>query len=476
MEFSKGQSRFLDSKKAKVQVLKGELGTGKTTVSLYKGVDFENNYCIYNDDKVAFITSSKDKVKVANEIYKSAKNDMKYEFYSLFTISEKSKFDILTINDLIDLYAKAYMREQKLTFKYSKKSFRIKKVELVYNLFRKENKLTKFLAKVDLEYLLEEIEWIKSCAFELSEYLEVSRRGRKKSIRANSLTREQIFEISSKYTFELQSSGYMDKYDEVLFAIKKASKVKKEYAHIILDDCESLTRAEFKFIEAIKNNKYGMYLFILNKADSSRENIWLTKGRNISTIVNTKIKNFVFKNKFDVKKEVVSAIENYLYKDIIHGKNFEFMIDSMDVADEVILYKDGVEESVKSKKLLAVPVYSNIAAGNPIEMNDLAQAHMQLPQEFLGKEKEVFMLSVKGDSMIDKGIDNGDFVIIKKQASAYHNDIVAVDINGSATLKTLNLNAPKPLLMPANEKYEPIKLEGKEVNILGTVLGILKKK
>ena len=76
---------------------------------------------------------------------------------------------------------------------------------------------------------------------------------------------------------------------------------------------------------------------------------------------------------------------------------------------------------------------------------------------------------------IDKGIDSEDFVVVKKQAAAYHNEIVAVDINGSATLKTLNLNAPKPLLMPANEKYEPIKLEGEEVNILGVVLGILKK-
>ncbi|MGL5067951.1 MAG: LexA family protein [Sarcina sp.] len=475
MEFSRGQSRFLDSKKAKFQVLKGELGTGKTTVSLYKGVDFENNYCIYNNDRVAFITSSKDKVKVASEIYKDAKSDMKNEFYSLFTLDNKSKFDIVTINDLVELYSKSYMREQKLSLKYSKKSLRINKLENVYNFFKKENKLSRFLEKVSLDYLLEEIEWIKSCAFVLSEYLEISRKGRKKSIRVNSVTREQIFSICQKYSFELQNSGYMDKYDEVLFAIEKANKMKKEYAHVILDDCENLIRAEFKFVESIKNNKYGMYVFILNKINSTREHIWLAKGRNISTVVSAKTKNFILKNKFNVKKNVVSTIENYQYKDIIHGKKFDFMIDNMEATAEVILYKDGVEESVKSKDLISVPVYSNIAAGNPIEMNELAKANMNIPRRFLRKENEVFMLSVKGDSMIDKGIDSGDFVVVKKQAAAYHNEIVAVDINGSATLKTLNLNAPKPLLMPANEKYEPIKLEGEEVNILGVVLGILKK-
>ena len=88
----------------------------------------------------------------------------------------------------------------------------------------------------------------------------------------------------------------------------------------------------------------------------------------------------------------------------------------------------------------------------------------------------MFMLHVKGDSMIEKNINNGDFVIIKSQNSAYHNEIVAVDIDGSATLKTLNLNSEEPLLMPANAKYEPIKLKGKESNILGIVLGILKNK
>lgn len=79
-----------------MQVLKGEFKTRKTTISLYKGVDLENNYCIYQNDKVAFITSTASKVKDVKEIYSCAKDKMKNGFYSLFSLSNKTKLDILT--------------------------------------------------------------------------------------------------------------------------------------------------------------------------------------------------------------------------------------------------------------------------------------------------------------------------------------------------------------------------------------------
>lgn len=477
MDFNKSQEKFLKNKKNNVQVLKGNQGTGKTTVALYKAVEFEKNYCLYNNDKVVFIASSKNKASKAKEVYLDAREELKDEVYSLFSIDSKCKFEVTTIKDLVDLYSKAYIRENKLRLVYSKKSSRIKELSKVYNDFKNNFKITKFLEKVSIEYLLEETEWIKAAAFTKEEYQEISRKGRKKSIRVNSETREQIYEISEKYSFSLNKAGYMDKYDEVLFAIKQSRKSKYDFTHVVLDDCECLTKAEFNLIHSIRNEKYGILIFIVNKEIVARDNVWLKDNRNISTVlIGKKTKNFLFKKEFEEKKEVINFIDKYQYKDMRKDKLFDFIIDCGSSVDEIIVNENNIEKTMSGKELLSIPVYNDIAAGQPIEMNDMVERTMNIPKMFLGTEEEVFMLHVKGDSMIDKNIDDDDFVIIKKQSAAYHNEIVAVSINGQATLKTLNLNNKKPLLMPANIKYEPIKLEGNDINILGTILGVLKKK
>lgn len=76
--------------------------------------------------------------------------------------------------------------------------------------------------------------------------------------------------------------------------------------------------------------------------------------------------------------------------------------------NEVVLYKDGVEKTVKSKDLIIVLVFSNIVAGSPIEIDDHIQNKIDLLKEFLGTHKDVFVLSIKGDSMINKGIEGKD--------------------------------------------------------------------
>ena len=120
-------------------------------------------------------------------------------------------------------------------------------------------------------------------------------------------------------------------------------------------------------------------------------------------------------------------------------------------------------------------MFSNIAAGNPIEINDNIEGKFYLPKYWLERGKDTFILRVKGDSMVDKNICDGDLVVIKKQTNANHNDIVAANLDGEATLKTLNLNSDNPKLMPANSLYSPIELVDKNVSILGIAIGIIKQ-
>lgn len=476
MEFQGGQDKLLKSKKTGVQVLKGSLGSGKTTVSIYKAVDLEKNYCIYDKDRVLLVSNSNDEISKVKKIYDDANLEMKDNFYSLFSLKNKKQVEFNTITELIDSYVKSYMRENKLRLIYLNLDKKIELLESIYKDFSSNNKFTKFMRNIDLSYLLEEIEWIKASYFTREEYLSVGRTGRGRAIRKLSKTRSLIYEIKDSYSYEIHRQGYMDSYDDVIFAINYSKKIIDKYTHIILDDCEKLTRAELIFIKNIKSEKYGSFILIINNQYSERKNSWIAKGRTINAVVgDTRGRNFVLRNKFNnTEKNILSFIDKYEYVDIGKGRVLNFEIDNGSNLNEIII-KDG-DESIVDNNLINIPVYSDIAAGEPILMNEIEEGKFNIPRSFIGKNKDLFMLHVKGDSMIEKNINDGDFVIIKAQNSAYHNEIVAIDIEGSATLKTLNLNSSEPLLMPANSKYEPIKLKGKESNVLGKVLGILKNK
>ena len=137
--------------------------------------------------------------------------------------------------------------------------------------------------------------------------------------------------------------------------------------------------------------------------------------------------------------------------------------------------KNLLQENIDEKNLKEIPVYNEIAAGQPIEINDEKQENFYLPKEWVDKNNENFILKIKGDSMIEKNIDNGDLVVIRRQNTAYQNDIVAISLNGEATLKILKYNDGIPTLMPANALYSPISLIGKEAEILGVAIGVIKK-
>ncbi|WP_291703933.1 S24 family peptidase [Clostridium sp.] len=107
-------------------------------------------------------------------------------------------------------------------------------------------------------------------------------------------------------------------------------------------------------------------------------------------------------------------------------------------------------------------------------MNDSIEDNYYLSKEWIRKTKDVFILKVKGDSMINKNIYNGDYVVISKQNTPSIRDIVAVDIKGEATLKTYKTINGKIVLMPENEKYEPIIIEDQLFIFLGVAIGLIK--
>ena len=121
-----------------------------------------------------------------------------------------------------------------------------------------------------------------------------------------------------------------------------------------------------------------------------------------------------------------------------------------------------------------VPLLGRIAAGSPILAEEDIEDILPLPTQIVGNDP-VFMLRVRGDSMVEDGIHDGDLVVIRRQADADDGDIVAALIDGEeATVKRLRRSFGKVTLVPANPAYEPMVFtEG--VQVLGRVVAVLRR-
>jgi repressor LexA len=119
-----------------------------------------------------------------------------------------------------------------------------------------------------------------------------------------------------------------------------------------------------------------------------------------------------------------------------------------------------------------LPVLGKIAAGTPILAEENIERRIQLDDIFSNRAPDqFFLLRVSGDSMIEKGINSGDLVLIRQQSMVETGEIAAVLIGDEATLKVFRVKETKKYLEPANKKYKPIELDTtKDTRILGKAL------
>ena len=123
------------------------------------------------------------------------------------------------------------------------------------------------------------------------------------------------------------------------------------------------------------------------------------------------------------------------------------------------------------RELVNVPVIGTVAAGVPILAEQNIEDYLPIPAEIL-PNKEVFMLKVKGNSMIEAGIYSGDKVIVAKQPDAENGDKVVALVDDSATVKTFYKENGHFRLQPENSTMDPIILD--HVEILGKVIGLFR--
>jgi repressor LexA len=123
---------------------------------------------------------------------------------------------------------------------------------------------------------------------------------------------------------------------------------------------------------------------------------------------------------------------------------------------------------------IEVPIMGIIAAGLPIQTFNDPNAKISIPPEFASDTRRVYVLQVKGDSMIEEQIRDGDFVVIQQSQNANNGDIVVAMLdNGMATLKRFFKEATRIRLEPANSKMQPIFV--RNVRIQGKVVGLVRR-
>ena len=134
------------------------------------------------------------------------------------------------------------------------------------------------------------------------------------------------------------------------------------------------------------------------------------------------------------------------------------------------------DERVSSGRLREIFWVGRVAAGTPVWAEENIEGSFLIDREFVPGE-EVFSLKVQGDSMIDAGIFDGDYVLVKKQPNADPGDMVVAQIGDEATVKRFYPERKRVRLEPANTNYGPIIVEKNTpgFSIAGKVIGLLRK-
>ncbi len=124
--------------------------------------------------------------------------------------------------------------------------------------------------------------------------------------------------------------------------------------------------------------------------------------------------------------------------------------------------------------LVELPMLGTVAAGSPIEVFETDE-RVPVPESMVRRRGESFVLRVRGDSMIDEHIQDGDYVVVESKPEARNGETVVALVRGSeATLKKFYRKGPKVVLEPANQTLRPIEVPAQDVQIRGVVTGLLR--
>jgi SOS regulatory protein LexA len=142
--------------------------------------------------------------------------------------------------------------------------------------------------------------------------------------------------------------------------------------------------------------------------------------------------------------------------------------------DEGIVTKDKKGRLIPSQRLDEIPILGLVEAGFPTTMDEELTDTMSIDEYLIDHKDFTYILEVKGDSMIDAGIHEGDLVIVERRGEAKVGDIVIAEVDRGFTMKYYRKNGSQVYLEPANKKYKPI-YPKEDLKIAAIVKGVIRK-
>ncbi|MCU1492996.1 MAG: regulatory protein LexA [Acidimicrobiaceae bacterium] len=141
----------------------------------------------------------------------------------------------------------------------------------------------------------------------------------------------------------------------------------------------------------------------------------------------------------------------------------------------VVSFEPASGAAIPLRPVTHVPLLGNVAAGTGVLAEESVEEVLPLPEDLTGTG-QLFMLRVRGESMIGAGILDGDFVVVRRQPDADSGDIVVAGLpEGEATVKTFRRNRGRIVLVPSNPAFEEIDLPADEVTVYGKVVTVLRR-
>lgn len=448
MELTKAQKKFIEGKIFQNSIIKGTEKKLIKEALIHRILFLKNNYSYEFGDKIYVIDKSHTEINKISKEYLEIEKKYNYNYYSLLASIKKPEF--MSFNELLSIY----LKEAKIIEK-------AQSIKAITDIILKISKTKSKKLNADNVYLiLSEIRYIKNNSIRKEEeYMQLINTPLK--FRKDSKSRKIMYSIYEKYNEYLKENNLYDYEDLLIKAINNIPVIENRPLHLFINNSQDFSKLELEFLMEIKRPKYNASITFSIDLDKG-ENIYsslIKKGRVYLKKVfgnNRKVFNFNIKQN---TKEDKYDINDYTFKSLKYNQSLRFN-----------------ENMFSKEELEPIAVFSNIAAGEPILINPSQEDVFYLPKTWIKGSNSRFILKVKGDSMIDVNINDGDYVVIEQTNSPNNLDIVAVNIEGSATLKRIKMDSKQIILMPENKNYKPIILnEDNEFYILGKAVGIISK-
>lgn len=490
------QRKIAWDKHFNVAVIKGKKESGKTTLAMARMIYLLEHGCNIGE-QVLFISPKEATLK---EVTAYLGKYYQYQNINLFGEDFKARALVKSTRTLAEEVLPAIKAKYQIVDKYPQEL-----VESVMQQTKKVYPRVKWLKQVYSELIGNELMWINAHHMtSLEDYQKVGRRGTKVKLSKKGQGRQAIWLIKTQIDAYMKQQGLLTEamlLQEVLKHLKKENNI-PFYKHLVIDDAQQLTKVELDIIYTLWEKQKGAALFLLDP-ESNDTFGYLDKGKgfkNIGFEVKGRVKKLsASKKKIETKKKqgtCLTPLEMFLLeqeekqkkqekdKGLGYAKSSASYIETYKFINkitgvETIFQKDSsagetyIDER-KQEEVESLPIYSDIAAGLPIEIVDEMSGQFDIPSQLMYHRKNSYILHVQGDSMVGVDICDGDYVVIQGGQVTNH-EIAAVYYNGATTLKRIVQEKDHVLLMSENPKYDPIKIEEGDFRVMGRLVGVIKE-